>query len=99
VQNSGSSGTANTHWRESVLANELMTGYINSGRNVLSLVTIRSLTDFGYTVDPDAADPFSLAFGVSAQKSGTAGRLPMPDDVDTGPIYQIGRNGRPVRIR
>lgn len=31
VENTGGPGTANSHWRESVFTNELMTGYLNGG--------------------------------------------------------------------
>jgi len=40
VEAGGGPGTALAHWRESVMTNELMTGYINLGKNPLSLVTI-----------------------------------------------------------
>jgi hypothetical protein len=61
VENTGGLGTANSHWRESVFGSELMTGYVNSGSNPLSAVTIGSLADLGYTVDLAAADPFGLS--------------------------------------
>ena len=45
----GGAGTRDGHWRESVLANELMTGWINAGSNPLSVLSVRSLA-----VAPDA---------------------------------------------
>src|SRR5678815_1706950 len=54
----GSDGTINSHWRESTFGNELMTGFINSGSNPLSVMSIRSLEDLGYTVNPAVADPY-----------------------------------------
>jgi hypothetical protein len=54
----GSDGTINSHWRESTFGNELMTGFINSGTNPLSAMSIRSLEDLGYTVNPAVADPY-----------------------------------------
>lgn len=54
----GSEGTINSHWRESMFGNELMTGFINSGTNPLSVMSIRSLEDLGYTVNPAVADPY-----------------------------------------
>jgi hypothetical protein len=60
VENSGGTGTRDSHWRESVLGNELMTGFINSGGNPLSRITVGSLMDLGYQVDFGAADGFSL---------------------------------------
>jgi hypothetical protein len=61
----GGPATLYTHWRESVFNNELMTGFINQGTNPLSVMSIRSLEDLNYTVNPAAADPYSLPAGVS----------------------------------
>ena len=58
VANTGGPGTADAHWRESVFDNELMTGYIDSGSNPLSAVTVGSLADIGYGVDLAASDPY-----------------------------------------
>lgn len=54
----GSEGTVNSHWRESTFGNELMTGFINGGTNPLSVMSIRSLEDLGYTVNPAVADAY-----------------------------------------
>jgi hypothetical protein len=67
VEANGGSGTTLSHWRESVMTNELMTGFINNGPNPLSPVTIESMADLGYTVDVGAADPWPTpSSGVSA---------------------------------
>jgi hypothetical protein len=58
VEANGGSGTTLSHWRESVMTNELMTGFINNGTNPLSTVTIESMADLGYTVDVGAAEPW-----------------------------------------
>lgn len=58
VENTGGPGTRNGHWRETTFGNELMTGFLNSGKNPLSRLTIASLRDLGYTVDLSAADPY-----------------------------------------
>ena len=60
LETGGGSGTADSHWRESVFGNELMTGYINS-TNRLSAMTIGAMADLGYTVDLGQADLYSLA--------------------------------------
>jgi hypothetical protein len=60
VENTGGEGTRDAHWRESVLANELMTGFISAGSNPLSDVTIGSFEDIGYEVDYAAGDPFTV---------------------------------------
>ncbi|MCA8986492.1 MAG: right-handed parallel beta-helix repeat-containing protein, partial [Planctomycetaceae bacterium] len=57
VENSGGPGTADGHWRESILDNELMTGFLNSpGPNPLSRITAGSLQDLGYIVNLNKAD-------------------------------------------
>ena len=61
----GGPGTIYSHWRESTFSNELMTGFIQQGTNPLSVMSIRSLEDLNYTVNPDAADPYTLPAGVS----------------------------------
>jgi hypothetical protein len=102
VENSGGTGTMNAHWRESVLANELMTGYINSGvPNPLSLLTVRSLADLGYTVNTAAADAFSLMLSVQGSASVQVGGTPIKlhNDVYRGPLHTMGRGGRLTRIR
>ena len=48
VENMGGPGTALSHWRESVLRNELMTGFLNLGENPLSRITAGSMRDLGY---------------------------------------------------
>jgi hypothetical protein len=50
IENIGGPGTAGGHWRESVLRNELMTGFLNLGVNPLSRITAGSLRDMGYGV-------------------------------------------------
>ncbi|NER13504.1 peptidase [Leptobacterium flavescens] len=48
IENVGGPGTALGHWRESVLTNELMTGFLNLGENPLSRITAGSMRDLGY---------------------------------------------------
>jgi hypothetical protein len=72
VEANGGSGTTLSHWRESVMTNELMTGFLNPGTNPLSSVTIESMADLGYTVDVSVADPWpTLASGASAEARAT----------------------------
>jgi hypothetical protein len=60
VENTGSAGTRDGHWRESRLGTELMTGYINSGGNPLSAITVGSMMDMGYQVNFGGADAYVL---------------------------------------
>ncbi|WP_187176240.1 leishmanolysin-related zinc metalloendopeptidase [Algoriphagus sp. AK58] len=48
IENVGGPGTAGGHWRESILRNELMTGFLNLGSNPLSRITAASMNDLGY---------------------------------------------------
>jgi hypothetical protein len=99
VENQGGSGTINAHWRESVLANELMTGFLNRGTNPLSAVTVRSLQDLGYLVDPSGADPFHLTLSLEALGAPSAPPRPYGDDIIRGPLFGIDASGRMSRIR
>ena len=63
VENNGVPGTADAHWRESTFGNELMTGYVNLNGMPLSAITVGSLADLGYTVNPLAADPYKVPSG------------------------------------
>ena len=60
VANRGGPGTRDSHWREEVFANELMTGFLNPGPNPVSRVTVAALQDMGYEVDLAAAEDFAL---------------------------------------
>jgi len=77
LDNSGIEGTADSHWSEDVLDNELMTGFLNPGvANPLSQITIASMADLGYAVNLAAADPYTkpasmlLAANSSGNSSG-----------------------------
>jgi Leishmanolysin len=95
VENTGGSGTANAHWRENVLKNELMTGYLNNGSNPLSQLTVRSLQDLGYAVNVGGADAFFLTLTLRAQKSGSEPTgLHLGNDSWNGPRWSITRRGR-----
>jgi hypothetical protein len=61
VENGFGSSTCNSHWRESAFANEMMTGIIDAERNPMSRLTIAAMADMGYTVNLEAAEPYSLA--------------------------------------
>jgi hypothetical protein len=85
----GGDGTINSHWRESVFGNELMTGFINTGKNPLSIMTIRSLEDLGYKVDTTAADPYSHP-GLNLRAAGS-----VADPSPTPVAWEIGLPHRP----
>ena len=63
VENTGGAGTADSHWRETTFGNELMTGFANSGHLPMSIMTVRSLADIGYTINPAAAEAYHIFAG------------------------------------
>jgi Leishmanolysin/Bacterial pre-peptidase C-terminal domain len=77
VEATGGSGTADSHWRETVFTNELMTGWAGPGTNLpLSRVTVGSLADLGYTVNYAAADAYTpSSSGLSAGRSASSSVL------------------------
>jgi hypothetical protein len=98
VENQFGGGTINSHWRESVLANELMTGFISQSSNPLSALTVRSLADFNYVVNPAAADPFFLTLTLKFPGPPEV-LLELRNDVFAGPLYSIDSTGRVTRVR
>jgi hypothetical protein len=92
VENTGGPGTHNGHWRESVFGPELMTGLFTGTTTPLSVVTLASLADQGYSVDFTKADPFTLSLAVSAFSTGRA--LRVTDDILSMPIRKVDRRGR-----
>ena len=60
LHNADGQGSADSHWRESVLGDELMTPFVAAAGvpMPLSRLTIAALDDIGYTVDLSKADPF-----------------------------------------
>jgi len=75
VENTGGPGTRDSHWREADFDNELMTGWLNSGTNPLSRITVASLADLGYVVDMGAADDYSPRDGVPPGGGEIIGRM------------------------
>ncbi|WP_373067916.1 leishmanolysin-related zinc metalloendopeptidase [Gemmatimonas sp.] len=99
VENTGGTGTANSHWRTSVMQRELMQGFAVNQLQPLSRITVGSLQDLGYTVNLAAADAFSLT---AALRSGfgfdaTSG-IPYRDVVPDIEIKQRRADGSIVRI-
>ena len=89
VENGAESGSADSHWRESVFEDELMTPFLTGSSQPMSLITIESLYDLGYETNPAEAEPYSLSI---AGMSGKA--LPRGAAVDLrGDILQL-----PIRV-
>ncbi|HEX6644700.1 MAG TPA: Ig-like domain-containing protein [Gemmatimonadales bacterium] len=96
VENSGGQGTADSHWRESVFSNELMTGYIFTAGNPLTRMTIGSVQDLGYpAIDYGTAD--SLSF--RPQLRTTSALRPLGEVPLRSPIRIVDDLGRIVAER
>ena len=80
VENTGGPGTRNSHWRETVFRNELMTGVLSGARRPLSRMTAASLADLGYQVDLDAAEAFALPNLMALAEAGALGARAAPAD-------------------
>ena len=89
-------GTVNAHWRQTVFSNELMVGFLPSYPK-LSVVTVGSLQDLGYTVNYAGADSYTHTF--MAPPAGGVARLFLGDDIHHGPLYAVDRSGRLTLVR
>jgi len=95
LHNTDGPGSADSHWRESVFGNELMTAGINAGPNPMSLLTVRSLTDVGYIVNIAAADSYTIpgqAGGAWTEGSATSASARWEKVIQ--PRFLISRTGR-----
>jgi leishmanolysin/Big-like domain-containing protein len=97
VENSGGSGTRDSHWRESIVTNELMTGFISAPGvpNPLSAFTAASFRDIGYVVNDAVAEPFTFQAALQSMLAGPGFQL--QEGRLTEPILVIDRRGRVVR--
>lgn len=98
VENQGGSGTRDAHWRQAVFQDEVMTSFI-APQGVpmpMSIMTIQSVADLGYSVNPGAADSYSLPSPdlVAAGAPGAAeGWIHLHDDVVIEPVLWISPDG------
>ena len=99
VENTGGQGSRNSHWRESVLALEVMTPYQHLGvAEPMSAITIQSLADLGYEVDATLAEPYRLPSADMARAIEAAPGIPYGDDIWRGPLVVVDPTGRIVRV-
>jgi hypothetical protein len=88
-------GTRDSHWRETVLKAELMTGFLSFGTNPLSVVSTASMGDLGYLVNYAGSDPYFLTLPFAAQPETV---IPLGDDILRIPVMEIDAAGRIVRV-
>jgi hypothetical protein len=96
LHNANGSGSADHHWRESVLGNELMTPFVEDPGVYmpLSAITVGAMSDLGYLVNPASADPFLPSLG--ARQSVSEGFLLNEEIYPTR--WRLTAGGRPVPI-
>ena len=92
-------GTRDGHWSESVMGNELMTGFLNSTSNPLSAITSASLRDFGYVVNDAPSDPYTVPSVSAALRAGTAAAGQQLHEMPVRtPIIITDTRGKTVRV-
>jgi hypothetical protein len=107
VENGGGAGTRDSHWRESILNTEIMTGYVEAPGVAmpLSRITVGSLADIGYQVNMAAADAYTKPTAIASLAAATSGGSNPPSlrawdgvfaDLDQ-PGSSTRRNGRLAR--
>ncbi len=99
VENTCGAGTADAHWRESIFDIELMTGFISGTPNPLSVTTIASLQDLGYSVNSLEADAFTIPSPPPLVASVSRQGIVLQNDVRRGTIYVVDDAGRIVGQR
>ncbi len=74
-----------------------MTATARDPGGLRAAITIQSMADMGYTVDPRVAEPYRLPMGAAAVIDPVE-TIEYGDDVWTGPIFVVDGNGRVVRV-
>ena len=99
VENCCGSGTRDSHWRETVFATELMTGFLNGGvPNPLSVITTAAMGDLGYVVNYAASEPYTVANVAGLRAQASLPQIELGDDILRLPILVVDRRGRVTRI-
>ena len=70
LENGAMPGISDTHWRQSVFGDEVMTPYVTGDSQPLSRITLEALYEVGYELDVMMADPFTLTGARSARLRG-----------------------------
>jgi len=98
VENQAGEGSSDAHWRETPLGRELMTPFFNSGQsNPLSAISVQSLADLGYVVDPTRADSYSGSFSAPGRGGFSGPILDLRGDTWLGADIVVDPNGRLTR--
>lgn len=93
----GGSGTRCSHWDETCLGIELMTGYVNGATKFpLSKITIGSLEDMGYKVDYSKADSYGRSDLATSCLCNRRSLLDMPHGETHQLGHEISNTGRRI---
>lgn len=99
VENTAEEGSADGHWRESVLGEEIMTPFFVLGQpQPLSAITVESFADVGYRIDISQADPFRKVFTSPARAPDPRLVIDLRGDIRQGPIIEVDAKGRIIRV-
>jgi len=80
------------------MGKELMTGWVSLISNPLSVITVGSLADMGYTISYVNADPYTVnSTNIQAGPSGT--EFPLLELAPTWTLHTIDSQGRMTRVR
>ena len=94
AENDGGPGTKCVHWEEGIFDTEMMTGAVDYGSALpLSVLTVGSLEDLGYSVDYTAADPYALPTCRPGCNAVAAERRWADHEVLLFPRFEIGEDG------
>jgi hypothetical protein len=97
VENSGGEGTKHGHWRETTYRTELMTGWISTGANPLSTITVASLRDLGYAVSEAGADAYVQPVSSGASPRVVGSGVELVDEL-IRPRFTVDERGRTERL-
>ncbi len=98
LESGAKAGISDSHWRGTVFGDELMTPYLTGDSQPLSLITLESLYDIGYEIDPGEADSFSLSIARKREMRPGRGRVfDLHNDILAIPIRLLRVDPRRVK--
>ncbi|MEO5826499.1 MAG: leishmanolysin-related zinc metalloendopeptidase [Gemmatimonadales bacterium] len=99
VHNTDGGGSADSHWRESILDTELMTPFVEASGVFmpLSRLSVASLADLGYVVDMNKADPFLTNISFPSEMSSRYPKF-LLNEVLHPAKYEVEPSGRLKQI-
>jgi hypothetical protein len=95
LENAGGPGSRDSHWRQSVMGDEIMTSQLSGPFQPLSAITLSLFRDFGFLVNDAVAEAYSLPGALQAL---VGPRIPLIHGTIPGPIEAVDRQGRTERI-